>query len=59
MAGIKVDADFLAQMSVELGNRLVEIEKQLFQIVGHEFNLRSTQQLSDVLFNEMGFPPAA
>ncbi|MBI1295730.1 DNA polymerase I [bacterium] len=56
MAGITLDTAFLAQMSTELVNRLAEIEKQLFQIVGHEFNLRSTQQLSDVLFNEMGFP---
>ncbi len=56
MCGIKVDSDFMAQMSTDLGNRLAEIEKLLFQIVGHEFNLRSTQQLSDVLFGEMGFP---
>jgi DNA polymerase-1 len=56
MAGITLDTAFLAQMSTDLAHRLAEIEKQLFQIVGHEFNLRSTQQLSDVLFNEMGFP---
>ncbi len=56
MAGILVDTDFLGQMSENLGERLGQIERELFALVGHEFNLRSTQQLSDVLFNEMDFP---
>jgi DNA polymerase I-like protein with 3'-5' exonuclease and polymerase domains len=29
---------------------------ELFDVVGHSFNLRSTQQLSQVLFDEMKFP---
>jgi DNA polymerase-1 len=56
MAGVLLDTDFLAQMSVEFGKRLHELERQLYAVVGHEFNLRSTQQLSQVLFNEMSFP---
>lgn len=56
MAGILVDTDFLSQMSTDLGRRLAEIESQLFKLVGREFNLRSTQQLSDVLFGDMAFP---
>jgi DNA polymerase-1 len=56
MAGILVDTDFLSQMSTDLGQRLAEIESQLFKLVGREFNLRSTQQLSDVLFGDMAFP---
>ncbi|MBX3000530.1 MAG: DNA polymerase I [Caldilineaceae bacterium] len=56
MAGILVDTDFLQQMSNDLGRRLAEVERDLFKIVGREFNLRSTQQLSDVLFGDMGFP---
>src|SRR5690606_34319505 len=56
MAGILVDTEFLAQMSKDLGERLAQIEKELFAVVGREFNLRSTQQLSDVLFDEMAFP---
>ncbi|MBW7881172.1 MAG: DNA polymerase I [Caldilineaceae bacterium] len=56
MAGVLLDVDFLGQMSTTLGQRLAELEQELFAVVGHEFNLRSTQQLSQVLFEELGFP---
>lgn len=56
MAGVLLDTDFLVQMSVEFTKRLHELEQRLFEVVGHEFNLRSTQQLSQVLFEELGFP---
>jgi DNA polymerase-1 len=56
MAGIRVDTDFLAEMSSRLNQRLGELQEEMFAIVGHPFNLRSTQQMSQVLFGEMGFP---
>ncbi|MCB0160394.1 MAG: DNA polymerase I, partial [Caldilineaceae bacterium] len=56
MTGISLDTEFLAEMSDTLGTRLAALEEELMALVGHEFNLRSTQQLSDVLFNELGFP---
>lgn len=56
MAGISLDTVFLAEMSSTLGTRLAALEQELMALVGHDFNLRSTQQLSDVLFNELGFP---
>ncbi|MCS6828257.1 MAG: DNA polymerase I [Caldilinea sp.] len=56
MAGVLLDVEFLEQMSAELSERLYELEQALYEIVGHEFNLRSTQQLSRVLFEEMRFP---
>ena len=56
MAGVLLDTGFLAKMSVELTARLHELERELFDVVGHSFNLRSTQQLSQVLFDEMKFP---
>ncbi|GIK72379.1 MAG: DNA polymerase I [Chloroflexota bacterium] len=56
MAGVLLDIDFLRQMSVEFTKRLYKLERSLFEVVGHEFNLRSTQQLSQVLFDELGFP---
>ena len=37
--------------------RLDEIQNEIFQSVGHEFNLNSTQQLSTVLFEELKIPP--
>ena len=56
MAGVLLDTDFLAQMSVTFTQRLAELEQTLYAVVGHDFNIRSTQQLSQVLFDEMGFP---
>lgn len=55
-AGIKLDAPFLAQMSVELTKRLRELEREIQQIAGYAFNINSTQQLSDVLFGKLGLP---
>lgn len=56
MAGIRLDTDFLAEMSEQLTERLQHCETRLYELAGHEFNIRSTQQLSQVLFEEMGFP---
>jgi DNA polymerase-1 len=44
-------------MSKELTKRLNEIEKQVYDLVGKNFNINSTQQLSDVLFKTLGLEP--
>jgi len=56
-AGVALDPDFLQKMSVELSQRLVEIEAQIFAKVGYSFNLNSTQQLSRVLFETLALEP--
>ncbi|MCQ3980138.1 MAG: hypothetical protein DPW09_42520, partial [Anaerolineae bacterium] len=58
LAGIKVDALALKEMSSEMGQRLAELEAEIYTICGHKFNLGSTQQLSDVLFGKLGLPTA-
>jgi DNA polymerase-1 len=57
MSGILLDLPFFASMSKELEARLNEIARQVYQSVGKEFNLNSTQQLSDVLFNRLRLEP--
>ncbi len=57
MNGILIDLPFFASMSKELQGRLNEIARQVYQSVGKEFNLNSTQQLSDVLFNRLRLEP--
>ncbi len=57
MTGILIDLPFFAQMSKELEMRLQEIAKQVYRSVGREFNLNSTQQLSDILFNRLRLEP--
>ena len=56
-AGVALDTDFLQTMSVELSQRLAEIEAQIFSKVGYSFNLNSTQQLSKVLFETLALEP--
>ncbi len=55
-AGILLDVEYLAEMSERLAALLRELARELFEIVGHDFNLRSTQQMSNVLFGELEFP---
>ena len=57
MDGIKLDVDFLESLESELAERQAELTTNIFNSVGHEFNLNSTQQLSDVLFEELAIEP--
>jgi DNA polymerase-1 len=52
--GVRLDRDFLRHLSAELEARLADLEGEIFRAVGHPFNLNSTQQLSRVLFDELG-----
>ena len=57
MTGISLDLPFFEETSKRLEKRMSEIEKQVFESVGKPFNLNSTQQLSDILFNRLGLEP--
>ncbi len=51
--GIKVDGAFLKDFASELNQRLLEIQKEVYKLVGYDFNLNSTQQLSKALFETL------
>jgi DNA polymerase-1 len=53
MAGIAVDLPYLAELGVELEARIGNLEAEIYGHVGHEFNINSTQRLSEVLFGEL------
>ena len=55
--GVAIDVDLLNSMSVDLKDQLGQIQSDMYATVGHEFNLNSSQQLGDVLFNELRLPP--
>ncbi len=57
MAGIALDIPFLERMSGELTQRMAALQGQVFQAVGETFNLNSTQQLADALFNRLKLSP--
>jgi DNA polymerase-1 len=51
--GIAVDLPYLAELGREMQARIAALEAEIYGHVGHEFNIGSTQRLSDVLFNEL------
>ncbi len=55
-AGILVDADLLHQQSAVLEKRLKELETEIYQQAGMEFNIASPAQLQQVLYEKMGLP---
>ena len=57
MEGILLDLPFFDEFGRELATRLAEIEKEVIELVGKAFNIKSTQQLSDVLFVRLGLEP--
>ncbi len=57
MKGALIDTKFFGEMSIDLGKRLAEIEKQVFDLAGKTFNINSPQQLSDILFNHLRLEP--
>lgn len=56
LAGIRIDQELLAALSVEFGRQRQELETEIYALAGEEFNLASPQQLQTVLFDKLGLP---
>jgi DNA polymerase-1 len=56
--GIQVDAKVLKKLSADFAKRLGELEIEIYELVGHEFNINSPKQLGEILFDEMGIAGA-
>lgn len=54
--GIELDTAFLAELGDEMGDRVDALEDAIFDEVGESFNLASSQQLGEILFERLGFP---
>ena len=54
--GALVDAELLGVQSIELGNKMVALEREAFEIAGEEFNLGSPKQLGAILYEKLGLP---
>ncbi len=57
MTGIGLDIGFLGQKSAEMQTRIGELEDQIYSHVGERFNINSTQQLSNAIFNRLKLVP--
>ncbi len=53
MNGVRLDTDALAETSKILTGRMKQIEKNIYELAGHEFNIASPKQVGEVLFGEM------
>lgn len=54
--GVVIDPALLAAQSQELGREIDAIEKKAFEVAGEPFNLNSTKQLQQILFEKLGLP---
>ena len=55
-AGVKLDRAALAELSQDFARRIAALEAAIYRDVGNEFNIGSTKQLGDVLFEKLGLP---
>jgi len=55
--GMPVDAATLQEVGEEIEGRVGELERRIYEEVGHPFNIGSPKQLGEVLFEEMSIPP--
>ncbi len=56
LAGVTIDREALAAMSIEFGAQLAQLESRIYAAVGHEFNIGSPKQLEQILFHELSLP---
>ncbi len=54
--GVLIDAQQLAQQSRDLGQRIMALEQQAYEIAGQPFNLGSPKQLGEIFFDKLGMP---
>ncbi len=54
--GIALDSGVLSRMGSQLADRMIELTRMIHHHAGHEFNIDSTKQLANVLFDEQDLP---
>ncbi len=56
--GVSIDVGLLVRLSRELQERLESLKESIYQAAGESFNINSPQQLSKILYDKLGLPPA-
>ncbi|MBE6347641.1 MAG: DNA polymerase I [Spirochaetaceae bacterium] len=54
MTGIHIEKSELAEYSKDLSSQIEKLQSEIYDLVGHEFNIASPKQLQEVLFIERG-----
>ncbi len=56
MYGVALDAAFLQEFDTSLTQQIHALEHEIYDSVGHQFNINSTKQLGEILFGELKLP---
>lgn len=54
--GIKIDTDEMQRLNVYFTNKIYELEKHIYTAAGIHFNINSTKQLAEILFDKLNLP---
>ena len=54
--GVLIDTGLLNQQSGELGRRMLDIEKEAYELAGQPFNLNSPKQIGEIFFDKLKLP---
>ena len=54
--GVRVEAEELKSYGEQLGGKIVQLEKEIYELAGEEFNINSPKQLGVILFEKLGMP---
>src|SRR5690606_5853435 len=56
-AGVCLDTEYLSKLSATFRQELKELEKNIHEMAGGEFNINSPKQLGDVIYDRLGLRP--
>lgn len=55
---MKVEAEALKLYGDQLGEQIIQLEHQIYEMAGEEFNINSPKQLGVILFEKLNMPHA-
>jgi len=56
-AGVTINTEYLSKLANTLGNQIIELEEQIYQIAGEPFNVNSPKQVGEILFEKLEIKP--
>ncbi len=54
--GVLIDVKYLKNLGKDYHKKLEKIEKEIYELAGEDFNIKSPKQLGEILFTKMSLP---